>query len=139
MSDEEQTRDEIEEIVKEDEPVQEAVIETIIEEEVKQVTYGQVSFHNFKSRNFKLSVSNPKNKCVAYVSVLSLISNCQGLGRKNNFEILKTGRKAKSKAKAKAKPKIKITKEPIESVEPVEPEPIVVVEEKAQKIISINN
>ena len=51
-----------------------------------------VSFHNFKSRNFKLSVSNPENKCVAYVSVLSRISNCQSLGRKNKFEILKTYR-----------------------------------------------
>ena len=37
MSDEEQTRDEIEEIVKEDDPVQEAVIETVIEEDVKPV------------------------------------------------------------------------------------------------------
>ena len=51
-----------------------------------------VSFHNFKSRNFKLSVSNPKSKYVAYVSVLSQISNCQGLGRKNKHEILKTDR-----------------------------------------------
>ena len=51
-----------------------------------------VSFHNFKSQNFKLSVSNPKSKYVAYVSVLSQISNCQGLGRNNNFEILKTDR-----------------------------------------------
>ena len=51
-----------------------------------------VSFHNFKSRNFKLSVSNPKSKYVAYVSVLSQISTCQGLGRKNKFEILKTDR-----------------------------------------------
>ena len=41
------------------------------------------SFHNFKSQNFKLSVSNPKSKYVAYLSVLSQISNCQGLGRKN--------------------------------------------------------
>ena len=49
-----------------------------------------VSFHNFKSQNFKLSVSNPKNKHVAYLSVLSQISNCQGLGRKNEHEILKT-------------------------------------------------
>ena len=48
------------------------------------------SFHNFKSQNFKLSVSNPKRKHVAYVSVLSQISNYQGLGRKNNFEILKS-------------------------------------------------
>ena len=40
--------------------------------------------------------------------------------------------KAKSKAKAKAKPKIKITKQPVEpvtSVEPVEPESSVAVEE----------
>ena len=51
-----------------------------------------VSFHNFKSRNFKLSVSNPKSKYVAYVFVLSQISNCQGLGRKNKHEILKTDR-----------------------------------------------
>ena len=51
-----------------------------------------VSFHNFKSQNFKLSVSNPKNKYVAYLSVLSQISNCQGLGRKNKHDILKTDR-----------------------------------------------
>ena len=51
-----------------------------------------VSFHNFKSQDFKLSVSNPKSKYVAYVSVLSQISNCQGLGRKNEHEILKTDR-----------------------------------------------
>ena len=50
------------------------------------------SFHNFKSQNFKLSVSNPKIKYVAYVSVLSQISNCQSLGRKNKHEILKTDR-----------------------------------------------
>ena len=49
-----------------------------------------VSFHNFKSQNFKLSVSNPSSKYVAYVSVLSQISNCQGLGRKNKHDILKT-------------------------------------------------
>ena len=48
-----------------------------------------VSFHNFKSQKFELSVSNPKNKYVAYSSVLSQISNCQGLGRKNKHEILK--------------------------------------------------
>ena len=35
-----------------------------------------VSFHNFKSQKIKLSVSNPKGKYVAYVSVLSRISNC---------------------------------------------------------------
>ena len=52
-----------------------------------------VSFHNFKSQNFKLSVSNPESKYVAYVSVLSQISSCQGLGRKNKFEVLKTDRK----------------------------------------------
>ena len=48
-----------------------------------------VSFHNFKSQNFKLSVSNPKNKHVAYLSVLSQISNCQGLGRKIKFDFWK--------------------------------------------------
>ena len=42
-----------------------------------------VSFHNFKSQNFKLSVSNPKSKYVAYLSALSQNSNCQSLGRKN--------------------------------------------------------
>ena len=42
-----------------------------------------VCFHDFKSQNFKLSVSNPKSKYVAYLSVLSQISNRQGLGRKN--------------------------------------------------------
>ena len=51
-----------------------------------------VTFHNFKSQNFKLSVSNPKNKNVAYVSVLPQISNCQGLGRKNKHEMLRTDR-----------------------------------------------
>ena len=51
-----------------------------------------VSFHNFKSQNFKSSVSNPKNQYVAYLSVLSRISNCQRLGRKNKHEILKTDR-----------------------------------------------
>ena len=51
-----------------------------------------VSFHNFKSQHFKLSVSNPKSEYVAYLSVLSQISNCQGLGRKNKHEIMKTER-----------------------------------------------
>ena len=51
-----------------------------------------VSFQNLKSQNFKLSVSNPKSKYVAYLSVLSQISDCQGLGRKNKHEILKTDR-----------------------------------------------
>ena len=53
---------------------------------------GTVSFHNLKSQNFKLSVSNPKSKYAAYLSVLSQISNCQGLGRKNKHTILKTDR-----------------------------------------------
>ena len=51
-----------------------------------------VSFHNFKPQYFKLSNSNPKNKYVAYVTLLSQISNCQGLGRKSKHEILKTDR-----------------------------------------------
>ena len=51
-----------------------------------------VSFHDFKSQNFKSSISNPKNKYAACLSVLSQISNCQGLGRKNKHEILKTDR-----------------------------------------------
>ena len=51
-----------------------------------------VSFHNFKSQDFKLSVSNPKSTYVAYSSVLSQISNCQGLCRKNKHENLKTDR-----------------------------------------------
>ena len=53
--------------------------------------YHAVSFHNFKSQNFKSSVSNPKSKYVAYLSVLSQISNCQSLG-KNKHDILKTDR-----------------------------------------------
>ena len=48
--------------------------------------YVTVSFHNFKSQNFKLSVSNPKSKYVAYLSVLSQISNYQSLGRKTNMK-----------------------------------------------------
>ena len=51
-----------------------------------------VNFHNFKSRNFKLSVSNPISKYVVYLSILSQISNCQGLGSKNKHDILKTDR-----------------------------------------------
>ena len=51
-----------------------------------------VSFHNFKSQEFKLSVSNPKGKYVAYLSVLSQVSICQSLGRKNKHEMLKTDR-----------------------------------------------
>ena len=48
-----------------------------------------VSVHNFKSQNFKLSVSNPKSKYVAYLSVLSQSLNRQGLSRKNKHEIVK--------------------------------------------------
>ena len=44
------------------------------------------------SQAIKLSVSNPKNKYVAYLSVLSQISNRQGLGRKQTNEIMKTDR-----------------------------------------------
>ena len=51
-----------------------------------------VSFHNFRSQNFKLSVLNPKSKHVAYLSVLSQISDCQSLGRKNKHEMLITDR-----------------------------------------------
>ena len=51
-----------------------------------------VSFHNFNSQNFKLSVSDPKSRYVADLSVLSQISNCQSLGRKNKHDILKTDR-----------------------------------------------
>ena len=56
------------------------------------IILSTVSFHNFKSQNFKLSVSNPKSKYAAYLSVLSQNSNCQSLGRKNKHEILKTDR-----------------------------------------------
>ena len=55
-----------------------------------ETLYGQ--FHNFKSQNFKLSVSNPNIKYVPYVSVLSQVSNSQGLGRNFFFETLKTYR-----------------------------------------------
>ena len=61
--------------------------ESILSGNLVMETGCTASFHNFKSSNFKLSVSNPKIKYVAYVSVLSQISNSQGLGRKNNFEI----------------------------------------------------
>ena len=54
--------------------------------------YITVSFHNLKSQNLKSSVSNPKSKYVAYLSVLSQISDCQSLGRKNKHENLKTDR-----------------------------------------------
>ena len=59
---------------------------------IRKQSITTVSFLNFKSQNLKLSVSNPKSKYVAYVTVLSQISNCQGLGRKNKHEILKTDR-----------------------------------------------
>ena len=48
---------------------------------------------NFKSQNLKLSVSNPKSIYVAYLSVLSQVSSCQGLGRKNKHEISEFDRK----------------------------------------------
>ena len=53
---------------------------------------ARVSFYNFKSRNFNLSVSNPKSRYVVDLSVLSRISNCHCLCRKNRHEILKTDR-----------------------------------------------
>ena len=56
------------------------------------MSMSTVSFHNFKSRNFKLSASSPKSKYVAYLSVLSQISDRQSLGRKNKHEIMKTDR-----------------------------------------------
>ena len=66
---------------------------TLWSEEGKQgQLIATVTCHNFKSQKNKLSVSNPKSKYVAYLSVLSQISNCQGLGRKNKHEILKTDR-----------------------------------------------
>ena len=43
-----------------------------------------------------MSVSNSKSKYVAYLSVLSQISNCQSLGRKNKHDILKTDRTCSS-------------------------------------------
>ena len=58
-----------------------------------------VSFHDFKSQNFKLSVSNPKSKYVAYLSVLSQNSNRQSLGRKIKHEIFKTDRSPSSPAR----------------------------------------
>ena len=60
------------------------------------MAHPTVSFHNFKSQNFKLSVSNPKIKYVAYLSVPSQISNCQGLGRNNKHDFLKTDRTNRS-------------------------------------------
>ena len=63
-----------------------------------------VIFHNFQSQNFKLSVSNPKSKYVAYLSVLSQISNCQGLGRKNKHEILKADRIINNRIETKSQP-----------------------------------
>ena len=53
---------------------------------------NRVSSHNCKSQKVKLSVSNPKSNYVACLPVLSQISNCQSLGRKNKHEILKTDR-----------------------------------------------
>ena len=47
-----------------------------------------------------------KEKYVAHLSVLSRISNCQGLGRKNKFEILKTDRIELSAGRAGRQTKI---------------------------------
>ena len=58
----------------------------------RSISSSTVSFHNFKLQDFKLSVSNPKKEYVAYLSVLSQISNCRSLGRKNKHEILKADR-----------------------------------------------
>ena len=63
---------------------------------VVTVAMVTVSFHNFKSQDFKLSVSNPKSKYVAYLSVLSQITNCLSLGRKSKHEFLKTDRSSSS-------------------------------------------
>ena len=73
-------------------PLQERVEEVLryLLEALKLVIGVQrstVSFHNFKSQNFKLRVSNPKGKYVAYLSVLSQISSCQSLGRKTSMKI----------------------------------------------------
>ena len=51
-----------------------------------------VSVHDFKWQKNKLSVSNPESKDIAYLSVLSQISNCLGRSRKNKHTILKTDR-----------------------------------------------
>ena len=51
-----------------------------------------LSRNRWRKKKFQLSVSNPKSKYVAYLSVLSQFSNCQGLGRKNKLETLKTDR-----------------------------------------------
>ena len=58
-----------------------------VRESTRVVLRDTVSFHNFKSQNFKLSISNPKSKYVAYAPVLSQISNCQSLGCKNKHDI----------------------------------------------------
>ena len=70
---------------------------------VNSFEMNTVSCHNFKSRNFKLSVSNPKNKYVVDSSILSQISNCQSLGRKNKLEISKTDRNEASPRPSPAK------------------------------------
>ena len=52
------------------------IITKLLEEEGDDLM-SKVNFHNFKSRYFKLSVSDPSSKYVAYLYVLSQISNCQ--------------------------------------------------------------
>ena len=52
----------------------------------------QQSVFIISNREFRIERLNPKSKYVVYLSVLSQISNCQGLGRKNKHEISKTDR-----------------------------------------------
>ena len=51
-----------------------------------------VSCNNFKSQKKQIERLKSKSKYVAYVPVLSQISNCQGLGRKRKHTILKNDR-----------------------------------------------
>ena len=46
--------------------------------------------NNDNNTTGKIERLKSKNKYVAYVSVLSQILNCQGLGRKNKHEILRS-------------------------------------------------
>ena len=69
---------------------------------IEMTIHNMVSFHSFKSKEIKLSVSNPKNEYVVYLSVLSQTSNCQSLGRKNKHDILKTDRISEPSATRKS-------------------------------------
>ena len=53
-----------------------------------------VGFHNLNLRIFHLRVSNPNKLIVDVVLTRCRISMCQGLGRKNKHEHLKTDRTA---------------------------------------------